>query len=214
MTTLADLQTDIADNIDDTTGEYGAQILKAIQAAQRYCERSFYYFTETRDTTFVTVNGQQWYAASDNSNIPTLIKIVALYSEDGAGQSTEMSRATPEEIEILADNSAASGEPFLWTYFNQKIRLYPIPDAQVYTIRMQLGVYRLTTLSSGTDTNAWLNEAYDLLKARAKYILYKDTLKDAALAAEALNDYNDQDSALKAETAARTGTGRIRPTSF
>src|SRR5690606_16496709 len=99
------------------------------------------------------------------------------------------------EMELLSDNSASTGEPYAWSYYNQEIRLYPIPDG-VYTIRLQLGNYRLTALASDSDTNAWLDEAYDLLKARAKYILYKNTIKDAALAAEALNDFNDQLQAL------------------
>jgi hypothetical protein len=214
MTTLADLTSAIADDIDDTTNEYGAGILKAVQAAQRYCERTTYYFNETRDVTFVTVSGQQWYTSAANANIPTLIRIEAAYSEDANGQRLKLDRTTPKELEILADNTAATGQPFWWTYFNQQIRLYPIPGAQVYTIRLQLGLYRLTPLVNSSDTNAWLTEAFDLMKARAKYILCKDTLKDPALAAEALNDWRDQDEALSAETASRAGRGKIQPTAF
>jgi hypothetical protein len=214
MTTLADLTSAIADDIDDTTNEYGVSILKAVQAAQRYCERSTYYFNETRDVTFVTVSGQQWYTSAANANIPTLIRIEAAYSEDANGQRLKLDRTTPKELEILADNTAATGQPFWWTYFNQQIRLYPIPGAQVYTIRLQLGLYRLTPLVNSSDTNAWLTEAFDLMKARAKYILCKDTLKDPALAAEALNDWRDQDEALSAETASRAGRGKIQPTAF
>lgn len=214
MTTLADLATAIADDIDDTTGEYGAQIVTAIQGAQRYCERTTYYFNETRDVTFVTVNGREWYGAADNTNIPTLIRIEAVYSEDSNSQRLLITREEPKELEFLADSSATSGRPFLWTYFNQQIRLYPIPGAQVFTIRLQLGLYRLAPLVSEDNTNAWLSEAYDLMKARAKYILYKDTLKDPGPAAEALSDWRDQDEALSAESASRAGTGKIRPTTF
>ena len=214
MKTLADIMAVIADDVDDTTGEYSDQIKRAVQAAQRYCERKTFYFNETRDETFPTVDGQEWYGADDNANIPTLVRVVAAYSEDGQGQRTPLTRKHPDEIETLSDNSAASGEPYLWTYFNRQIRLYPIPGAAPYTVRLQLGPYRLTVLDASGDTNAWLTEAYDMIKARAKYILYKDTLKEAALAAEALNDYRDQFVALKAETASRNGSGIIRPTSF
>jgi hypothetical protein len=214
MTTLADLTSAIADDIDDTTNEYGAAILKAVQAAQRYCERTTYYFNETRDVTFVTVNGQQWYGTAANANIPTLIRIEAVWSEDTNGQRLRLDRDTPQELELLADNAGTTGRPFLWTYFNQQIRLYPIPDATVYTIRLQLGLYRLAPLVNSTDTNSWLTEAFDLLKARAKYILCKDTLKDPGPAAEALNDWRDQDEALAAETASRAGSGKIKATSF
>lgn len=212
--TFGDLVTAIAADVDDTTGEYTTAIQTAIKAAIRYCEREPYYFNESRDTTFVTVNGQEWYDFNDSEDIATLVRIVAAYSEDASGRRSILSRETPEAIEILADNGSSRGEPYSFTYFDQRVRLYPIPGATVYTIRLQLGPYRLWTLSDTTDSNSWLDEAYDMIKARAKYILQKDVLKDAALAAEALNDYNDQESSLKAETSRRIGRGRIVCTAF
>jgi hypothetical protein len=214
MPNYGDIKTAIADDIDDTVGEYTAQIANAVLAAIRYCERKTYYFNETRDVTFSTVDGQEWYGSADNSNIPTLVHISAVWSEDSSGDRDPVLYMRPEEMELLADNSASRGEPYAYTYFGQRIRIYPIPDATVYTIRLQLGPYRLTTLSGDSDTNAWLTEAYDMVKARAKYILAKDTLKDAAVAAEALNDYNDQDAALSRETDSRNGSGYICATSF
>lgn len=211
---LSQLTAAIADDIDDTTGEYGDQILKAVQASQRFCERQTYYFNETRDVTFPTVSARDWYDANDNANIPTLVHIQAVWKEDSNGQRTILTRTTPEEIEYVSDNSASTSEPWNWTYFGRRIRLYPIPSTAIFTIRLQIGPYRLGTLAAPSDTNAWLDEAYDLIKARAKYIVYKDTLKDPALAAEALNDWSTQALALAAETSARNGTGQIRPTDF
>lgn len=214
MANFGDLKAAIADDIDDTVGEYSSQIEKAVLAAIRYCERKTYYFNETRDVTFSTVDGQEWYDSADNSNIPTLVRIAAVWSEDSNGDRDPVLYMRPEEMELLSDNSASRGEPYAYTYFGQRIRIYPIPDATVYTIRLQLGPYRLTPLSADTDTNAWLSEAYDMVKARAKYIIAKDTLKDAIVAAEALNDYNDQDAALARETDDRNGSGYICATSF
>lgn len=214
MPTLGDLKAEIADDIDDTTGEYTDQIERAISGAIRYCERSVYYFNETRDITFPTVDGQEWYGEADNANIPTLVRIDAAWSEDSGGQRSALDREPPEVLEGLSDNSSSRGEPYAFTYFARQIRLYPIPGAQVYTIRLQVGPYRLAPMVNDSDENAWLTEAYDLIKARAKYLVYKNTLKEAALAAEALNDANDQHDALKAETSARSGTGRIVPTCF
>jgi hypothetical protein len=213
MITLADLTADIADDIDDTTNEYGNAILKAVQGAQRDCERFTFYFNETRDKIFATVAGRAIYAKSDLADIASLARIQAAFLVDVAGQVTSLSPRTPEELELLSDNSAARGQPSGYAYFNQAIRLYPIPNA-VYTVRLQLGPYRLTALSQPTDSSAWLDEAYDLIKARAKYRLYKNTLKDANLAAEALNDFNEQLSQLKAETSSRNGSGFVRPTEF
>lgn len=212
--TFSDLALQIADEVDDTTGEYAGQIQTAIFTAIRYCERDVYYFNETRDVTFTTVNGQEWYGAADNSNIPTLIRIVEAYCERSDGDRTAMRRETPETIELLSDNSASRGEPYSFTYFGQRVRIYPIPDATVYTIRLQLGPYRLATITDASDSNVWTTEAFDMVKARAKYLLYKDIIKDAALAAEALNDYTDQFNMLKAETSRRNGSGFIRVTCF
>lgn len=202
----------ISDDIDDTQGEYIEQIQKAIFAAIRYCERDVYYFNETRDITFQTVSGQEWYGATDNANIASLVRIQDIYLESDAIERRWLNRVHNDEIEILADNSAERGEPYCWTYFSQQIRLYPIPGDAIYTVRLQLGPYRLNQIQSADDTNAWFMEAFDMIKARAKYVLAKDTLKDAAVAAEALNDYSDNQSALKAETSRRSATGRIEVT--
>lgn len=213
MTTLADLTSDIADEIDDTGNEYGAQILNAVQEAQRYCERSTYYFNETRDQTFSTVIGQQLYGAAANANIPTLVHIQAAYFVDSGGQIDPLTRITPELMELLSDSSASTGETYNYTYFARAIKIYPIPNA-IRTIRLQLGPYRLAPLTDPANESAWLDEAYDLLKARAKYIMYKNVLKDPALAVEALNDWRDQDIALTGETANRNGSGLICSTDF
>jgi hypothetical protein len=213
MTTLADLTADIADDCDDTAGEYGAAILKAVQGAQRDCERFTFYFNETRDKTFSTVISQQFYTSADLADIATLVHIQRAYFRDTGGQILDMDWADPNDLELLSDNTAATGQPTVYTYFNKQIRLYPVPNA-VYTIRLQLGPYRLGSLANPTDNNAWLDEAYDLIKARAKYRLHKNTLKDAGLAAEALNDYNEQFALLKIETSKRNGSGFIRPTQF
>lgn len=214
MATLAQLKADIADSIDDTTGEYSTQIGTAVGKAIRYCERETYFFNETRDVTFATVNGQEWYDAADNANIPTLVHIEKAYCEDAGSDRDELLRYRPSDIEMLADNSAAHGEPYAYTYFGQRIRIYPIPDATPYTIRLQLAPYRLAALTDENQSNAWTEEGYDMIYARAKYILAKDTLKDAAIATEAMNDYQDQHNVLKAETSKRNGTGRIVPTCF
>ena len=209
---FSNLVTQIADEIDDTTSEYTAQIQTAVFAAIRFCERSTYYFNETRDVTFQTVMGQAFYGSSDEPNIPTLIRIQRAYIEDN-GQNLELIRTTPDYLEVIDDTLGSQNKPVLWTYINQKIRLYPVPNA-AYTIRLQLGPYRLAPITNPSDSNVWTVEAFDMVKARAKYILYKDILKDPNLASEALNDYRDQHNALMGETDDRHRTGVIQATTF
>jgi hypothetical protein len=212
--TFGGMANDIADDVDDTTGEYASAIRKSILAAIRYCDANTYYFNESRDITFSTVQGQDWYNASDNVNIPTLVHIENVWSEDSNGQRYVVSRSLEADMELVSDNSASTGRPYAWSYFNQMIRLYPIPDANVYTIRVVTGPYKLQTLVNDTDSNAWMSEAYDMIKARAKYILAKNTLKDANMATEALNDFTDQERSVSAETSKRLSTGLIIATAF
>ncbi|MBX8783706.1 hypothetical protein HBA94_08010 [Ochrobactrum sp. GRS2] len=212
--TFYDMMTVIADEIDDVTGEYTPQIQNCIFAAIRFCERNVYYFNETRDVTFQTVAGREWYDKSDNPNIPSLVRIVAAYCENSSGRRTTLRRVMPEDIETVSDNAASRGEPYMFTYFGQRLRLYPVPNDTNYTIRLQLGAYRLNEIQTSADSNAWFTEAFDLIKARAKYQLYKDYLKDAPLAAASLNDFNEEDNALSAETSRRNGRGKIIGTAF
>lgn len=212
MATFSDIKAAIADDIDDTNGEYSSQVASAVLEAIRYCERKTFYFNETREKTFNTVVGRVWYDANDLSDIPTLVHIQRAFITTN-GNITDLLLMPPAEMEVLSDNTAAQGEPYGYCYFGQRIRIYPIPNA-VYEVRLQLGPYRLTPLADETDSNVWTTEAYDMVKARAKYIVAKNTLKDPIVAAEALNDYNHQFWALKAETSSRTGTGRVVPTRF
>lgn len=211
---FSNLVSQIADEIDDTTSEYTAQIQTSVFSAIRWCEREPYYFNQTRDVTFATVEDQQFYGEADNEQIPRLGGIVAAWTEDAQGQRTTLLRWRPQEMESLSDNSAAKGEPYAFTYFAQQVRLYPIPGETSFTVRLQLGPYRLAPITDPSDSNVWTVEAFDMVKAYAKYLLYKDILKDANLAAEALNDYNSQHWALKAETSRRNGTGVVKATNF
>lgn len=212
--TYSQLVVQIADEIDDTTNEYNAQIQNAVFVAIRYCERYPYYFNQTRDVTFSTVDGQEFYDGDDHEQIPDLVRIEAVYSEDAQEQRTRLLRWRPQQMEIMADGSASRGEPYAFTYFDRKLRLYPIPSEAVYSIRLQLSPYRLAPISDPSESNAWTTEAFDMIKARSKYLIYKNIIKDATLALEALNDFRDQDEALRAETSRRNGTGTVQATSF
>lgn len=212
--TFYDMITVISDEVDDTNGEYLNQIQTCIFKAIRVCEREPYYFNESRDVTFSTVPGQDWYDNRDNPNIGTLIRINAAYCEDSSGQRRELSRSMPEELETLNGGASSSGQPTSFTYYGQRIRLYPIPGDDTFTVRLQLGPYRLAPIQSANDSNVWFTEAFDMVKARAKFELYRNYLMSAENAAAALDDYHEQASLLTAETSRRNGRGRIIATVF
>lgn len=211
---LNDLKADIADDIDDEDGRYAAQIASAISASIELYAVERFYFNETRTITFSTVVAQQWYGTAANANIPTLFKIDAAFCSDAAGEIFEMSPVDPAELEVLSGNSAATGQPSCYAYFASQLRLYPIPDAATYTIRLQ-AQYLLAEPSSGSDsTTAWTNAAYQLIRNEAKIGLGLAALRDTDLVARSTTQRDKWLRRLRRETTMKTGTGRIVPMWF
>jgi hypothetical protein len=99
------------------------------------------------------------------------------------------------------------GQPQDYATFNNKLRLYPIPKA-IYPLWIS-GRYKLPL-----DAPQWFNEFGELIRLRAKYLIYMNVLIDTeaaqimrAMEAEALQR-------LEAETTNRTATGRLHATNF
>lgn len=210
--TFADMLDEISDEIDDTTGEYAAQIQKSIFNAIRFCEREPYYFNESLNESFKTAAGKWVYDGRDNPNIATAAGIAALYFKDHSSV-FELKKVSPDRIEILQRINSSRGRPIIYTYFEQALRLYPTP-AEEYTINMRLEPMRLDKIKTPDEPNKWFYEAYDLIRSRAKYEIYKNFIKDQNAAQIAYSDWKEADTALKAETSRRNGTGRIRGTYF
>lgn len=212
--TLADMIHVISDELDDTSNEYLAQIQNAIFSAIRFCELEALYFNESRDVVFSTEEGREWYDRMDEPNISTLAGLTHVYCEEEQGRRTRLQRKASDVLELLSDSGAGRGRPRYYTYLAQKLRLYPVPDNGRYRIRLELSPARLQDITSASEASPWFYEAFDLIKARAKYELYKDILKDAFMAMAAFNDFDEQLMVLRAETSRRKSTGTLRATRF
>lgn len=205
------MQTRIADELDNPN--IGPQIQKAIVSAVAFYERRPFYFTET-SFTFNTVVGQEYYTATDNPAIataPNIERLNILFS------SIRMPM-TKREFEWIDDVSAlpiALGVPENWAYRAEQIRVYPIPS-QVWTITAY-DVPRLTMLSNGTDSNAWTNDAEELIRLHAKIDLIDNVIRGVDMVAERQLLAQREAAclaALYAETASRKGVGVIAPSQF
>lgn len=83
--------------------------------------------------------------------------------------------------------ASGTSQPVNFTYYQDRILLYPTPNA-VYGLILGY-VKRLTTLSADSDNNGWTNYAEPLIRARAKWdifsnLLYLPELAQACKAAE------------------------------
>ena len=125
MTTLAIMKTRIANEIarDDLTSE----IADAITSAIEHYQYKRWWFNEAADVTSATVAGQAYYAAP-----ATFLDIDTVKCTDSA---TEW-EVTPDSwyaMESRADPDDEDGRPIHRAEYQDKHRLWPIPDA-VYTL--------------------------------------------------------------------------------
>ena len=216
MTTLSALKATIADDL--ARSDLTTQIAAAIESAIEHFRTTRFYFNETRAATFSTVSTQAVYSGSDDADIPLFFDIDDVFVVD-SGQNYRLKKSDPQELEYLTDTAASSGRPYRWAWFEQSIRLYPVPDA-VYTVRPVGAIEKASPASDATENNVWMTEAYELLRCRAKWYLYGHTIREMNEAAK----FGGLDGmgggvgaalyALRKKTNSQRGLGRITPTDF
>ncbi|WP_455466912.1 phage adaptor protein [Bartonella sp. B39] len=203
---------DIQDEIDDQTDEYVDQVQKAIFSAIRFCERLPFYFNESREVIFTTLKGKSRYGAEENPVIQDAVRIVDAYIYEDNHSKSKLLHADPLAIESL-ENDCNRGMPTRYSYFEQKLILYPIPD-RIYSIRLILDPVRIKDIESAQEASIWFLEAYELIKTRAKYEIYTNIIKEPQMAAAAFAMFQEQLDALKIETSRRKNLFKVQHTDF
>ncbi len=210
MATQGDMKARIADEL--ARGDLASPIASAIADAIAFYQDKRFWFNESRDVTFLTVVGQQWYGAADNASIPGLYAIDYVTISVGNVVS-DVPRMEPEDIEILAMTGTQQGEPYAYTYYNQQIRLYPVP-ANVWQVRIGAHVAVAAPASDSEVANPWMTSAEKLIRSRAKYELAINWLKDMELAQTMTAAVTEAFDELKGRTNRQVGRGVIRAMPF
>jgi hypothetical protein len=210
MATLADMKARVADEL--ARGDLTSQIASAIADAIAFYQDKRFFFNESRDITFSTVVGQQWYGAADNPNIPGLYFIDYLTMTVGNVVS-DVPRMQPEDLEILTMTGTQQGEPYAYTYYNEQIRLYPVPS-QVWPMRLGAHIAVAAPAGDGEAGNPWMTVAEKLIRSRTKYELAINWLKDTDLAQTMTAAVTEAFDELKGRTNRQTGRGVIRAMQF
>ncbi|EJF87326.1 hypothetical protein MCY_00450 [Bartonella rattimassiliensis 15908] len=203
---------DIQDEIDDQTDEYVDQVQKAIFSALRFCERLPFYFNESREVVLTTLKGKSRYGAEENPVIPAAVRIVDAYIYEDNHSKSKLLHTDPLVIESLV-NDCNHSMPTRYSYFEQKLILYPIPD-RIYSIRLILDPIRIKDIESAQEASIWFLEAYELIKTRAKYEIYTNIIKEPQMAAAAFAMFQEQLDALQIETSRRKNLLRVQHTDF
>jgi len=208
MGTLAQLKARIASDL--TRDDLTSQIANVVADTIKFYGRERFWFNQTRNLVLTTVTGQAAYGAADLAIIPSIVRIDALYLPQN--QSIfPLDRYEPDDFEVIAGGMTGGGKPVAFTYVDQTIRLWPTPGS-VYGLRLH-AFARLPDAADG-DSNAWTDDAEELVRSHAKMLLYIDVLEDDQNAQRMAAKIPVLLDGLRSETSARMATGRIRGTEF
>ena len=210
MTTLAIMKADIADDFSRT--DLTSVIADAITKAITFYQPSNFWFNESRSETFSTVASQPRYTKTDDTSIGQIIGLDSLVITDG-GQNRELKRIDPLEYELFVDNSASTGAPYSFTYYEQTIGLYPIPDI-VYSIRMFGRIKKAAPATDAETDNVWMVEGYELIRSRAAADVAAVKVRDYEFAQFMTAKELREADRLRAETSKRIASGQIVATTF
>jgi hypothetical protein len=206
MASYLDMITRIGD--ESLRPDMASQTKLRIQDAIAHYEIERFWFNQFRDRVFTTVAGQEFYGEADLADIPNVLEFDAVTLTVGS-VSRALAKAGYVALETWNGDGTARGEPTHYTYWGRQIRLYPVPDGG-YPVRLS-GLFKLPALVEDGDANAWTGDAEELIRNRAKAILYSQYLRDDANAARAAALEAAARERLAATTARRLGTGDIRP---
>ncbi|WP_142416135.1 hypothetical protein [Bartonella massiliensis] len=203
----------IQDEIDDTTAEYSLQIQDSIFTALRLCEREPFFFNEKQERTFKTQSGKTWYGPEEGVFIESEKTLEGVFFAVKNATQTKLFFKPLEALHQQYGRHPELGTPFFYTYSEQKIGLFPTPES-IETIQLSYAPIHLADEQLKEDNNPWFIYAFDLIKARAKYELYKNILKDPEYAAVSFRDFQEQLQALRIETSRRKDFSKIQPMHF
>lgn len=205
MATYADMRARIADELANDGDISTAQINYAIQDAIKLYERRGWWFNQEL-VTWSTTAEHEYYTTDDFAGMADIVQI------DGLTVLVDGSRSPLRAVDykIINDiqDGSVDGVPTLFSYYKENIRLFPRPDA-TYTIYM-LYVKRLDTLVDDSDSNAWTNEAEELIRQCAKRRIALNYLASEEVAARCATLEREAFSEMMAENRRRRPNTTLR----
>ena len=203
MPTLGTMKTRIADEL--ARADLTSQIADAITSAVAHYDTGGWWFNETSGT-FSVSSGTDEYNSGTATFLTSLIREDAL-TATVQGDREPMRRISWAEMTDRRWDNTPAGPPLLYAIYGQKFYVYPVPD-DTYTITVWYqGI--LGVPGSDGSSNAWTNEGEALIRARAKYLLFRDVIRDPAEAAVQAQAEGEALAALRRMNRARVATGRV-----
>lgn len=207
--TFTDMMAQIADELNRTDLSNQASI--AIVNAIAHYQGERWYWNEDRTKTFSISSSQEYYTSVDLTTMEQLLEIDSLVINTSATDRYELTERTWDWFELHSTSSSATGRPTDYVYYQQRLRLYPVPNGGA-VIRVA-GTFRQTSISASCS-NEWFHDAAQMIKHHAKAELYEVLLFDFPKADRMRLREFDEAARLRRETNRRIATGTITATQF
>jgi hypothetical protein len=188
-------------NRDDLLDDLAPNLLLAINQSIEFYADTRFWFNETIQAAVCVPNNE--YVTQ-----PTGLRKIDRLAVQVGGSQYGLTVRPFTVIDEWARAAVSIGQPTDYATYGYQVRLFRMPNI-AYPLSF-IGIINLSALALPTDTNAWMNEAQDLIAARSRYLLYRDLFRDQAGMQTAKMAEEEALSRLKSETAKRLGTGRMR----
>lgn len=201
----------LEDELRDAT--INTNIRDAVRNAIADYEYERFYFNEERSLSFTASTNAEFYSSADLASIPYLLKIDSIRIATN-NQYYPLRRRDYSWMENVSQTVTQTGIPTDYAYYNQRLRLWPIPNAK-YTVQIA-SVIRLPTLSATTDTNAWVSEQLPeaMIRARTKAHIWAHVKRDPVQAAFFNQIAQQHHDMLVRNTTKQLSSGSFRPWKF
>lgn len=200
MATRGALKTQILDDLNRT--DMTAAASSAISSAISHYEKERWYFLEGV-TDLTTSSSAAYYALPSDLLDPDNILI------------TLSGKQPLVEVPFLEmdrkDTGQYFGAPSEWTMYQNKIRVYPVPD-QTYTLT--IAYHKMLDTTSDSASNAWTNVAKDLIRHRAVKEICLSKLKDIEGGQVANEQEKEEYSRLQGFNVQRQTTSKLTKTEW
>ncbi len=187
-------------------------VVDAIVSAIAFFENRRYAFNEFHDQTFTASSSTTYVPVAQIGLTP--IKLDTVKAVIGS-RDYPLRERTFKQLDDI-DAGQWYGYPDYYAWQGEALRLYPPPNDN-YTIKIS-GYQKLTEISAAASagaSNAWMTDAEEMIRLKAKALLFRDELRNfdtAKMFEEAALRSLREAPFRKATTL--TATGRIRPSSW
>lgn len=173
MTTLGTMLTRIEGEINRT--DIDSNIYDAVVSAIAFYEQQQFYFNQAT-TTVVTVASQRY---TNISGITDFIYPISLRVTDSSNNYRLLSPCSFTEMEQRYITDTSTGNIYEYAVFAERFYWWFIPNA-VFTVTVNYikSLTRPSSISDTTYTSSWMTDCEAMIRAKAKFYIYADTLRN------------------------------------